>query len=63
MRVPTVTELGQGVCALVALVGLFMLVPLPWFLLVAGVIGLALLSVVEHNKNLASAPPTESDGA
>ena len=59
MRAPTVTELGQVVCALVALVGLFMIVPLPWFLLVTGVAGLTLFWVVEY---FASAPPTESDG-
>lgn len=62
MRAPTVVEVGQLVCALVALVGLFMIVPLAWFLLAAGTLGLVLLWAVERGS-LASAPPTESDGS
>lgn len=63
MRAPTPVESGQLVCALVALVGLFMILPVPWFLLTAGLVGLALFWAIEHKQNLASAPRTESDGA
>jgi hypothetical protein len=61
MRAPTVIEGGQLVCAAVALVGLFMIVPLAWFLLAAGLLGLALFWAIER-RSLASAPPSESDG-
>jgi hypothetical protein len=60
MRAPTVTEAGQALCALMVLVGLFMILPLPWFLVIAGAMGVALFWAVEY---FASAPPTESDGA
>lgn len=59
MRAPTVTESGQVACIVIALVGLFMIVPLPWFLLIFGVVGLVLFWAIEY---FASAPPTESDG-
>lgn len=60
-RRPTVVEAGQLVCALVALAGLFMIVPVGWFLLMSGLAGLALMWAIER-KDLASASPTESDG-
>lgn len=61
MRAPTVVESGQLVCALLVLVGLFMLLPLPWFLVVTGALGLALFWAIEHKQ--ASATPIESDGS
>lgn len=60
MRAPTLTEAGQLACALMVLVGLFAILPWPWFLVVAGILGLALFWAAEY---FASAPPTESDGA
>jgi hypothetical protein len=66
MRRPTLVEVGQALCVLCVLAGLFMLVSLAWFLVVAGILGLALCVAMERQSvtdEQASAPPTESDGA
>jgi hypothetical protein len=49
-------EVGQAVCALAALAGLFMLLSLPWFLVVTGVVGAGFLTLVEWVVKLDAKP-------
>lgn len=63
-------EVGQGVCVAAVLAGLFMLLSLPWFLVVTGVTGAAFLTLAEFVVKLNpkpaarhAEPEPEMDGA
>lgn len=58
-------EAGQLACVAAVLVGLYLMLPLPVFLVVAGVCGAILLTLVERVVKLDAkpTPEPETDGA
>lgn len=70
MRRPTLVELGQVASAGAIVAGLFLLLPLAWFLFVVGWLGVTVLTLAEYVAKLAPKPTPapaaaapETDGA